>query len=85
VGKKAVVTDCDAHHRRTKVKEEHTKLEPIDSKMIEIDRSADKGDKGCADKETGSDPVHAVKGDTKHNFILSLLVAGNMMRHRADS
>ncbi|MFN4944976.1 MAG: hypothetical protein ACK5G9_14450, partial [Akkermansiaceae bacterium] len=40
---------------------------------------------GCADKETGSDPVHAVKGDTKHNFILSLPVAGIIMRHRVDS
>ena len=68
MGEKAVITDRDTHHRRAEVEEEHAELEPIDSKMIEIDGSADKGDESGADEEAGSDPVHAVKGNTEHNF-----------------
>lgn len=67
VGEKAVITDRDAHHRRAKIEEEHTELEPIDSEMVEIDGRADEGDEGGANEETGGDPVHAVEWDTKHN------------------
>ena len=78
VGKKAVVTDCDAHHRRTEIEEEHAELKPIDSVMIQIDGGADERDEGCADEETGRDPVHTVKGNAEHNFFKSTVTRGGL-------
>jgi hypothetical protein len=77
MGEKAVITDRNAHHRRAEVEEEHAELEPIDSEMIEIDGRANKCDESGADKEAGGNPVHAVKGNAKHNifkFVVAMMV-----------
>ena len=65
-----MVADRDAHHRRAEIKEKHAELEPIDAEMVEINGRTDESDKCCANEKAGRDPIHAVKRNAKHDFLI---------------
>ena len=66
VRKQTMISDRDAHHGGSQVKEEKGHQKPVGSMVIKINRKAKKGDQGGADQKRAGCPVDSVKGDAIH-------------------